>query len=267
MSSRRRAPSLSSDVIAVLLNTTTEHNEALCQIGLLAKESPSAACLLPEISDRVRQACQERQTFKNGLRRWRAGLSESRLCRAALGAEAGAAALLPVAWCLAACRISPEDGQATTLRNVADIGDFFQIGLRAVVMPKLNEFVRSKRTYLDVMAELIARTVQQHLRVAWQRFAAQGQDVSVLVADLETWARNNVFRAGQTESRLEIAIDWLRQLDLIDDGGITAEGQRILDRAAQPSGRPHHDQRAPVLPRERISNRGFSHLFLRPAFF
>jgi hypothetical protein len=81
------------------------------------------------------------------------------------------------------------------------------------------------------VSELIVRTVQQHLRVTWQRFATQGQDVSVLVADLETWARNNVFRAGQTESRLGIAIGWLYQLGLIGEEGITADGKRILDRA------------------------------------
>jgi hypothetical protein len=98
-------------------------------------------------------------------------------------------------------------------------------------MPTLDGFVRGKSTYLQVMSELIVRTVQQHLRVIWQRFATQGQDVSVLVADLETWARNNVFRAGQTESRLGIAIGWLQQLDLVGEDGITADGQRILDRA------------------------------------
>jgi hypothetical protein len=106
------------------------------------------------------------------------------------------------------------------------------IGLRAVVLPKLEEFVLLKRTYLEVMAELLVRTVQQHLRVAWSRFAApNGKDVSVLTADVETWARNNRFAAGRTESRLEVAISWLQQLALIDETGITPSGRRVLDRA------------------------------------
>jgi len=231
LSARRRAAALASDVVATLLSSVDEHNDALRLLGLLADGETVERTSFAEMSDRVQRACQNRQTFENGLRRWRGGLSESQLCEAALGAGAAAAALLPIAWCLAAYRISPDAGQTASLRTVADLGGFFQIGLGAVVMPKLDEFVRDKSTYLQVMSELIVRTVQQHLRVTWQRFAMQGQDVSVLVADLETWARNNVFRAGQTESRLGIAISWLQQLDLISEDGITTDGQRILDRA------------------------------------
>ena len=83
------------------------------------------------------------------------------------------------------------------------------------------------------MAELIDRTVQQHLRIAWQRLSLdpQKQDVSVLVADMESWSRRNQFNAGQSESRLGVAIGWLRQLGLIEAIGITPRGQALLDRS------------------------------------
>ncbi len=78
------------------------------------------------------------------------------------------------------------------------------------------------------MAELITRTVQQHLRIAWTRFSLpQGKDVSVIVADMDTWSRNNGFRAGRTDSRLSVAISWLRQLGLTNEDGLTAAGNRI----------------------------------------
>jgi hypothetical protein len=231
LSARRRAPALASDVIAALLGATDEHNDALRLIGLLGEAETINRISFAEMSDRVRRACQKQQTFEQGLRRWQGGLSEHQLCKAALGSGAAAAALLPIAWCLAAYRVSPEQKQGHRFRDVAKIGGYFQIGLLTVILPKLDEFIRGESTYLQVMSELIVRTVQQHLRVTWQRLATQGQDVSVLVADLETWARNNVFRAGQTESRLGVAIGWLQQLDLIDEDGITVDGERVLDRA------------------------------------
>jgi hypothetical protein len=142
-----------------------------------------------------------------------------------------AVALLPVAWCLASARVSDRRFPPSELRRVADRGEFARIGIRDVVMPKIREFSTKGASYLEVMAELIDRTVQQHLRIAWQRLSIQGQDVSVLVADMESWSRNNQFNAGRSESRLGVAIGWLRQLGLIQEVGITTKGQAILDRS------------------------------------
>jgi hypothetical protein len=135
--------------------------------------------------------------------------------------------------CLAAERIAPEmfnlSGQG---RRILALGSLFQIGIEDVILPKLDAFARERRTVREVMAELITRTVQQHLRVAWTRFSPpQGKDVSVLVAGHDTWARKNGFRAGRTDSRLWVAIDWLYQLGLVNDDGLTGRGERILDRS------------------------------------
>jgi hypothetical protein len=142
-------------------------------------------------------------------------------------------ALLPAAWCLAAERILPSK-QATQAHRekVMTIGDIFQIGLADVVLPKIDEFLRDNRTLLEVMAELATRTVQQHLRVAWTRMSApRGKDVSILIADVEAWTRNNTFRPGRTDSRLGVAIGWLEQLSLVNGDGITKEGRRVLDQS------------------------------------
>jgi len=221
----------SSDVIAALLGKTEDHDEALTDVGLLSDGESIRDKSFPEMLTRVEQACGERQTFGNGLRRWRGKLSERLVCRVALGFGPGAAALLPVAWCLAVTRLSDGTTSPANLRKVAGRGQFQRIGIRDVVMPKVQEFSAKGASYMEVMAEMIDRTVQQHLRVAWQRLSAQGQDVSVLVADMEGWSRNNQFNAGQSESRLGVAIGWLRQLDLIEETGITKGGQAILDRA------------------------------------
>jgi hypothetical protein len=245
---RRRAPALASDVIVGLLAATDDHNDALREIGLLGNTESVRRMRLSDILARVRRACQDQQTFANGLRRWRGGLSEDAICTLALAAGPAAAALLPVAWCLAAHRVRQEDGPTGELRKVAHDGELFQIGLAAVVIPKLDEFVRTKRTYLDTMGELITRTVQQHLRVAWQRFATQGQDVSVLAADLRpgrasrssapggrnrAWASPPTGCASSTWSGRRVSPQ-------TDSASSTAPLPR--------SEAPNHEERAPVLP-------------------
>ncbi len=238
-SARRGGPAWAEDVVAALLSAVDEHNEALRQFGLLAKNESVRRIAFHQMVERVQRACQDHETVRNGLRRWRGGLSESGLYDAALQAGPASAALLPVAWCLAAHRITQSaDGIPMATRRVASMGEVFQLGLQDVILPKLEEYRRSNPSYLEVMADLIIRSVQQHLRVAWSRFAApNGKDVSVLIADLETWARNNGFAAGRTDSRLWVAIRWLEQLALVDEDGITSSGQRILDRALETLGR------------------------------
>lgn len=231
-SAARGAPALASDVVAVLLNETDEHDIMLRQLGLLGPRESVARLEFSVFQERIHKACDQAVSVNAGLKRWRGGLSETTVYEMALKAGAASAVLLPVAWCLAAERIAPEMLKPSAHdRRILTLGSVFQIGLEDVILPKLDEFKRG-RIVRDVMAELITRTVQQHLRVAWTRFSPpQGKDVSVLVADHDTWARNNGFRAGRTDSRLWVAIDWLYQLGLIDDDGLTNRGERILERA------------------------------------
>jgi hypothetical protein len=232
-SAKRGAPALAADVVASLLNETDEHNSLLRQLGLLGPRESVEKLTFVSLRERIHRACADRESINGGLRRWHGGLIETTLYDMALKAGASSAVFLPVAWCVAAERIAPEmfklSGEA---RRVLGLGSLFQIGIEDVILPKLDEFARERRSVREVMAELITRTVQQHLRVAWTRFSPpQGKDVSVLVADHDTWARNNGFRAGRTDSRLWVAIDWLYQLGLIIDDGLTARGERILDRS------------------------------------
>jgi len=232
-SAERDAPALASDVVATLLNETDEHNSLLRQLDLLSARETIKNMDFASLRERVHRACSDRETVNGGLRRWQGGMIETTIYEMALKAGASSAVILPVAWCLAAERIAPEMFKATgEHRRILTLGSLFQIGIEDVILPKLDEFAGERRTVREVMAELITRTVQQHLRVAWTRFSPpQGKDVSVLVADHDTWARNNGFRAGRTDSRLSVAIDWLYQLGLVNDVGLTSRGERILDRS------------------------------------
>jgi hypothetical protein len=232
-SAERGAPALAAEVVAALLNEADEHNAILRQLNLLHGRESIEKISFAELRDRIHRACEDRTTVNAGLRRWRYGLSETTLYEMALKSGPAAAVFLPIAWCLAAERIAPELVKASASeKRILAIGSLFQIGLEDVVLPKLDECVREGRTVREVMAELITRTVQQHLRVAWTRFSPpQGKDVSVIIADNDTWARNNGFRAGRTDSRLWVAISWLGQLGLVDEDGPTVRGKRILDRS------------------------------------
>jgi hypothetical protein len=234
-SAARGGPALAADVVATLLDDADEHNGILRKCGLLRQNESVSAMRFSQLQERVHRACQEHETTSRGLRRWRGGLSETEVYSMSLESGMAAAVFLPVAWCLAAERISPALREAAPVDSrILSIGSFYQIGLADVILPKIDEFIREDRSVQDVMAELITRTVQQHLRVAWTRFSPpQGRDVSVIVADMDTWSRNNRFTAGRTDSRLSVAISWLWQLGLTSDEGLTAAGERVLDRSLQ----------------------------------
>jgi hypothetical protein len=168
----------------------------------------------------------------DGLARWEGGLSECELYDYAGSSDDAAVALLPIAWCLALERAPQEGIGKTGSYDLSGAGGIYQIGISAVVRPKIEEFLQQDRSYRDVMAELVMRTVQQHLRVAYKRFSTpRGKDVSVLIADTEAWSRNRRFRPGRTASRLSVAIDWLSQLRLTSADGLTKTGERTLRRS------------------------------------
>lgn len=232
-SAERDGPAAAERVVAALLDEGEQHSALLRQLKLLKGNEVAAEISFATLRERVRQACREEDRVSSGLRRWRGGLSETELYGMAMASSRAAAVLLPVAWCLVAVRISAELMNTHAVNpRILSIGRIYQIGVEDIILPKVEEFVREDRTVAQVMAELVTRTVQQHLRVAWTRFAPpQGKDVSVLVADNDTWARNNGFNPGRTDSRLWVAISWLRQLRLIDEDGLTTTGTRILERS------------------------------------
>lgn len=235
----RSAPALSIEVIAALVATAPEMEEALAEFRILKKGESVDQLSFRTAFERVHNRCRKNRTLSGGLARWDGGLSETELYDYAGSSDEAAVALLPVAWCLAGQR-APRDivetGAGYALR---DSGRLFQIGIDAVVRPKIEAFLKEDRSYRDVMAELTLRTVQQHLRVAWKRFSTpNGKDVSVLISDTEAWSRNNAFRPGRTGSRLPMAIDWLKQLGLTSEDGLTKSGERVLKRSLDVLERP-----------------------------
>ena len=228
----RRAPAFANDVVAVLAAAAPEKDDALREFRMLRKGETTESVSFRTVIDRVRTRCSKARTIANGLARWDGGLSETELYDYAGSSDDAAVALLPIAWCLALERVPEGSAHKTGRYVLPSVGEIYQIGIADVVRPKVKEYLLQDRSYRDVMAELVLRTVQQHLRVAWSRFsAARGKDVSVLIADTEAWSRNNRFSAGRTASRLDVATDWLSQLRLTSEGGLTDTGEKKLTRS------------------------------------
>lgn len=230
----RAAAALSSEVIASVVASAADKDEALRAFRLLRQGETADGLSFRTVYERVRRRCARGRVEHDGIARWTGGLSETELYEYAESSDDAAVALLPVAWCLACERACTANNTGASQRvPLGSVGPL-QIGIDAVIRPKVAAFLDEDRSYRDVMAELVLRTVQQHLRVAWSRFSApRGKDVSVLIADTETWARNNAFRPGRTGSRLPMAIDWLDQLKLTSKDGLTKSGKRILDRSLE----------------------------------
>lgn len=108
-----------------------------------------------------------------------------------------------------------------------------RFGLREVVLQDLERFRREDRPLRDVAAEMAMRTVQQHLQITWSRLQVDlRRDVALLTAEGNKWfSRGKAFAAGRTASRIQQALGWLQQLNLIDANGITADGDVVLQRA------------------------------------
>ena len=163
------------------------------------------------------------------INRWDGDLDELSLINAAK-VSVPAMASLPLAWLLAVRRMEPGlqaevpgfdlDGQRGTSR----------MGVHGVILPEVSTWYGSDATVRDIVAQLIARSVDQHLRIAWSRLAREPwKDVSVLASDGEEWLYCQDINSGRATSRLYQAINWLRQLGLVDDTGVTEDGQVVLE--------------------------------------
>src|SRR5271157_119993 len=165
-----------------------------------------------------------------GLRRWSGSLSESLLFEKASWLQASEGlGVLPVSWIIAARRMEPGiKGNQPGFEFDTQAG-VYRIGVGAVVLPEVNTWSTSSKTIREVTAWLVQRSVDQHLRIAWSRLALEPyKDVGLIRSDGDDWVYQKDFYAGRATSRIYQAINWLRQLNLIDEAGITAEGSELL---------------------------------------
>lgn len=220
-------------VIAGLMERLEEHDSALRDLGLLNSEESTTTLSFRDLQSRIDDLLVAGSMQSHGISRWPHALTEPALYRRVLRSGAGALTLAVVAWLIAARRVGEgvrENGQE---HSSLSYQGWRRMGLRDVILPELERFHRENRSLREVAAELAYRTVQQHLQITWSRLQVDlRRDVALLTAEGNKWfSRGKGFGGGRTASRLQQALGWLTQLRLIDGGGITADGELVLERA------------------------------------
>jgi hypothetical protein len=223
------------EIITTYINEVDDQAALLQQLRLLRRDEDFRKLSFRQLYNRIERATRLGRQESDGLYRWRGELDELALIKTTFAARnegTCAACMLPVAWVLSLFR-SPVD-----LNLPDDSEDFLshqgwaRIGLREVIHPYVQKSLTEDQSFVQVIADLTRRTVDQHLRVVWSRLAQDPlRDVAVLNADGEIWGYRTDFRSGRTASRLRQAISWLQQLKLINDTGLTADGELVLNRA------------------------------------
>jgi hypothetical protein len=220
-------------IVGALLERIDEHDTALRDLGLLGAAESVASMSFREIHRRIIDRVTAGSVTSNGIKRWPDTLIEPQLYKRALKSGAGALSLAVVAWLLAAIRV----GEAVR-ENDQELGSLSyqgwrRLGLRDIILPELERFHYEDRSMREVAAELAYRTVQQHLQITWSRLQIDiRRDVALLTAEGNKWyCRRKGFAAGRTASRIQQSLGWLSQLRLINENGITADGDVILKRA------------------------------------
>jgi hypothetical protein len=81
------------------------------------------------------------------------------------------------------------------------------------------------------MAAALRHVVLQHLRVAWDRYAADPTINNALIAtESGRWGFVRDYRAARMGRRLRNAMGWLRQLGACTRKGLSAYGEQLLER-------------------------------------
>jgi len=207
----------------------TETDAALRNLGLLLDQETIDTVRFNTLVERVDAQLLNRTTAR-GLVFWQGVLHENVLIKTILQNQDSAAVLLPVIWLLCQKRVAVDDLEEYPHLTMLMHGGGARIGLREVVFPQLSIWEEENSLLADVIAWLVQRTVDQHLRIAWSRmFADMSKDVALLLCDGELWRhRGKSYKGGRMDSRIADAIDWLGQLDLLQSSGLTEEGQKVL---------------------------------------
>ena len=169
-----------------------------------------------------------------GIRRWTGELHELRVAwHPALGVAQGVA-LLPVLWALVVRRVEAGvDSKAEPFKLLSRHG-WARLGVAEVILPAVRGWRSSARPLEELTQDLLRRSVDQHVRVAWSRFASEPwKDVSVLSTDGDEWIHKKALRWGHAASRLSIAIGWLQQLGLIGPHGLTPDGVTAREKGLE----------------------------------
>jgi len=221
-----------NQIINEVISDTASIDKELKSIGLIANDESYEQITFLDIYNKIENAVKTDRVLVQGIYRWgNQSLNEPELIERFQSNNLGVVCLVPVVWLIAYFRLKDGIDEDLRIIKLLSRGGWGRLGLKEVIFPTIEDWKNKDPLFSQVLGELIGRTVDQHVRIAWSRMATDiNKDVSVLSVDGDKWKYKKDFGSGRTASRLSEATGWLKQLKLVSDDGITADGKEILQR-------------------------------------
>ena len=218
-----------------LEDATDDMSNILRELGLAQGGEDLGALSLRELKDRVKSLTPPvRET--NGFQWWRGPLVEPTLYRAVAGARGGILALGILSWILADRRAGNAVRSGHPAAGPLSTEGKARFGLKQVILPRLEEWERRRVSVLEAVAGYCYLILDQHLQVVWRRMAADpGKDPSIFHRDGSEIRWTAHYNGGRSDTRIGIAVSWLHQLRLLEDGRTTVRGLDLLADLTQES--------------------------------
>lgn len=223
---------LGGEVLGELLSNSSAFDRLWTDLGLSGTVGSLRDVRIADLAKTVEEASSDSVEEIGGLRRWKGRFDEWQLIEARRGYGRGALLLLPLAWLLSDRRAGIGVREQGSLFDGLSLGGSNRLGMRDVVLPRLERLMDRNPPLDEAIGELVSLTVTQHTQIAYSRLAQDPRrDVAVLRIEGDRWIGLRDYSPGRTASRLAEAIGWLKQLKLISNTGLTEEGEIVLDRA------------------------------------
>lgn len=221
---------LRSEIIENILGYRNHINDSLEMFQLLNTGEEYPDLYFTDIYHRLVNQIEQKEYKGQYLDLWPAGqIGEEQLIETIRRNPISSVALLPIIWIMSHLHFQHQNRDSLKELGLQYQGGLARIGISGVIRPTIKRWMKNNPSLAEMSGELIGRTIDQHLRISWGRMTGNNQDVSVLVADDNQFKYRKNFSAGRTASRLVQAIGWLKQLSLIDQDGITPDGQQVLE--------------------------------------
>lgn len=215
-----------SRLLSELVSYQNEMSDTLSNLGLLQADESLQKIMFCELEKRIIDITPITST-RNGLNRWEGDLQEPRIIKDTKRSDKGPLALLPVSWILISRRL--EEGVESDARNLLDrTSDRLEID--DLLLKRVQQFRLKNPSIMEVIVELVEYSLDQHMRIALNRFHFDEKSVALFFREEDRLIRLKDFSGDRTGSRVYNAIGWLRQLELIDSDGITVAGENEMNR-------------------------------------
>ncbi len=214
------------ELVKEFLDETDYIVDLLSKYGLVTNKRDYKNVTFKTLMDRLNSKLKGK-LVNNMITRWDSKIYEIRIIGDV--EEYGSVALIPISWLIIYFRVLEclkDDRLNSYLKLLSK--DSNHLSFTDSILPFIEHYSKNDTPLEKVIEESLRMVINQHLKIAWMRYAVDPISVAVIFRDQNLLKHRLPFRAGQTNSRIGIAIDWLTQLQLINEKGLTPKGKQVL---------------------------------------